>query len=193
MNTCKGGPPWPPSLARRKREAMAKSTNERNANARLMLGAFPSELKPDLADAKNELVSVLVFEVGGIRYAIGVEHTEGVVDCPRITPLPNPPDGVAGIASVRGRMTVAMDLGLNVSEQMVRRRLILVKGDAQLGLLADRVEGVLALEPKKVRPVAHGKDSLTLQRAEFGWPARSYFKSDRQRVPILDVERLGEA
>lgn len=175
------------------RTQMAKSTNDRNANARLMLAAFPLDLGPDRADAKTDLVSVLVFEVGGTRYAIGVEHTEGVVDCPRITPLPNPPDGVAGIASVRGRMTVAMDLGLNVSEQMVRRRLILVKGDAQLGLLADRVEGVLALDPKQVRAVAHGKDSLTLQRAKFGWPARSYFKSDGLRVPILDVERLSEA
>jgi chemotaxis signal transduction protein len=171
---------------------MPKSTNDRDANARLMIAGLSLELGQDSGYGKAELVSVLMFEVGGAPYAIGVEHTEGVVDCPRITPLPNPPDGVAGLASVRGRMTVVMDLGLKVSEP-VRRRLILVKGDAQLGLLADRVEGVLALEPKKVRPVAHGKDSLTLQRAKFGWPARSYFKSGRQRVPILDLERLCEA
>lgn len=171
---------------------MPKSTNDMTANARLMMAAFPLVLGQDPSEGKQELVSVLVFEVDGAPYAIGVEHTEGVVDCPRITPLPNPPDGVAGIASVRGRMTVVMNLGLKVNEQAVRRRLILVKGDAQLGLLADRVEGVTALEPKKVRPVAHGKDSLTLQRAKFGWPAGSYFKSGGQRVPILDVERLCE-
>jgi chemotaxis signal transduction protein len=172
---------------------MPKSTNDRTANARLMMAALPLELRQDPGEGKQELVSVLMFDVGGAPYAIGVEHTEGVVDCPRITPLPNPPDGVVGIAGVRGRMTVVMDLGLKVSEPAVRRRLILVKGDAQLGLLADRVEGVLALEPRKVRPVAHGKDSLTLQRAKFGWRARSYFKSGRLRVPILDVERLCEA
>lgn len=172
---------------------MANPTNDRDAHARLMPGALPLETGQDGRDGKPELVSVLIFEVGGAPYAIGVEHTEGVVDCPRMTPLPNPPDGVVGIASVRGRMTVAMDLGLNVSEQMVRRRLILVKGDAQLGLLADRIKGVLALEPKNIRRVAHGKDSLTLQRAKFGWSAKSYFKSDGVRVPILDVERLSEA
>ena len=172
---------------------MAKSTDDRKANTRRMMAALPLELGQEPGDGKTELVSVLKFEVGGAPYAIGVEYTDGVVDCPRITPLPNPPDGVAGIASVRGRMTVVMDLGLKVSHEPARRRLILVKGDAQLGLLADRVEGVLALEPKKVRPVAHGKDNLTPQRAEFGWPASSYFKSDRQRVPILNVERLGDA
>jgi len=171
---------------------MPKSINDRTANARLMMAAFPLDLGFDAGDGKHDLVSVLMFEVGGVPYAIGVEHTEGVVDCPRITPLPNPPDGVAGIASVRGRMTVVMDFGPGVNEQPLRRRLILVKGDAQLGLLADRVEGVLALEPKKVRPVAHGKDSLTLERAKFGWPAGSYFKSGGRRVPILDVDRLSE-
>ncbi len=172
---------------------MPKPIDDRTANARLMMAAFPLEHGQNSGEGKQELVSVLMFEVGDAPYAIGVEHTEGVVDCPRITPLPNPPDGVAGIVSVRGRMTVVMDLGLKVSQEPLRRRLILVKGDAQLGLLADRVEGVLALEPKKVRPVAHGKDSLTLQRAEFGWPAGSYFKNGRLRVPILDVERLGDA
>jgi chemotaxis signal transduction protein len=159
----------------------------------MMMAAVPLELEQDPEGGKGELISVLLFEVGGSPYAMGVEHTEGVVDCPRITPLPNPPDGVAGIASVRGRMTVVMDLGMKSSAEPQRRRLILVKGDAQLGLLADRVEGVLSLEPKKVRPVAHAKDSLTLRRAEFGWPASSYFKSGRQRVPILDLDRLTEA
>jgi len=172
---------------------MPKPTNDKDANARLMLAAPPLELGQDRGGDRREPVSVLMFEVGGAPYAMGVEHTEGVVDCPRITPLPNPPDGVAGIASVRGRMTVVMDLGLGIVQEPAIRRLILVKGEAQLGLLADRVEGVLALEPKMVRPVAHGKDNLTLQRAEFGWPARSYFKSGRLRVPILDLERLSEA
>jgi chemotaxis signal transduction protein len=170
---------------------MAKSNTKHAAKARKTT-AVALELGHDQSDARAELISVLIFEVGHAPYAIGVEHTEGVVDCPRITPLPNPPDGVIGIASVRGRMTVVMDLGLKASQEP-RRRLILVKGDAQLGLLADRVEGVVVLEPKKVRPVAHGKDSLTQQRAHFGWPASSYFKIDRQRVPILDVERLAEA
>jgi chemotaxis signal transduction protein len=173
---------------------MAESTKHRNARARLPMATLPLEFGiPGPADDKTELVSVLVFEVGGGRYAIGVENTEGVVDCQRIAPLPGPPDGVAGLTSVRGRMTVVMDLSLEMSQEPAKRRLILVKGDAQLGLLADRVEGVLALEPKQVRPVAHGKYDLTAQRAKFDWPAKSYFKSGRLRIPILDIERLSEA
>jgi chemotaxis signal transduction protein len=171
---------------------MTKSRNERNTKARRSVAPLPMELGSEQVHERTELVSVLLFRIGGAAYAIGVEHTEGVVDCPRITPVPNPPDGVSGVASVRGRMTVVMDLGSNGSSEPARQRLILIKGEAQLGLLADRVEGVRALERNKVRPIAHGKDNLTRQRARFDWPAQSYFKGDGTRVPILDIERLSE-
>src|SRR6185436_3752562 len=165
---------------------MVEVTKEKNSNSRAKKGALPLELgmPPGLEGPGDgqTVVSVLMFEVGGAQYAIGVENTEGVVDCPRTSPLPGPPDGVVGLTSVRGRMTVVMDLGLEIRQDCGKRRLILVRGDAQLGILADRVEGVVALEPKNVRPVAHGKDRLTAERAKFGWPAKTYFKSGGQRV-----------
>jgi chemotaxis signal transduction protein len=171
---------------------MTKSRSNTKTRAPRKVAPLPMELGSQEVDEKTELVSVLLFQIDGASYAIGVEHTEGVVDCPRITPVPNPPDGVSGVTSVRGRMTVVMDLGTNGSSEPARQRLILLKGEAQLGLLADRVEGVLALERNKVRPIAHGKDGPTGQRARFNWPAQSYFKGDGTRVPILDIERLTE-
>jgi chemotaxis signal transduction protein len=150
--------------------------------------ALPLELAAAGSDSrKPEATSVLMFEVGGAFYAIGIEQTEGVVDCPRITPAPGAPDGVAGLTSVRGRMTVVMDLGPGAAEQTARRRLILVKGDAQLGLLADRIGGVITLEPKTVRPIANARG------IKFPWPANGYFKSGKRRVPIINVERLSDA
>ena len=162
------------------------------ADARLVSAAgLPLELGQGPGDDRNEHLSVLVFEVGGASYAVGVEFTEGVVDCPRIAPLPSPPDGVAGIVSVRGRMTVVMDLGPKINEQPSRRRLILVKGEAQLGLLADRIEGVVALTPKKVRTITQSNDGKP--RDVFHWPAHLYFTSGKRRVPILEVDRLCES
>lgn len=172
-----------------KRDTPSKRPS-RQTLTELALGSGAS----DADDQKSDLVSVLFFESGGESYAIGVEHTEGVVDCPKLTPLPGAPVAVVGIASVRGRMTIVMELGSEpaAAAHPWKQRLILIKGDAQLALLADRVDGVLALEPKRVRPVAHDKEKLTRQRALFKWPARSYFKSGSQRVPIIDVDRLVE-
>ena len=167
------------------------SSSDLIEKSRLAMSSLPLELgAPQTSDDKSEFLSVLLFDVGGSAYAIGVESTEGVVDCPRITPLPGPPDGVAGLTSVRGRMTVVLDLGARQLENETKQRLILIKGDAQLGLLADRVEGVVALEPKKVRPVSTGKSRNSEQA--FARTATSYFKSGAKRVPIIDVDRLYE-
>lgn len=171
---------------------MTDTNKNAKANSRLGM-VLPLELaSADSEKDKVEVTSVLMFEVGGAAYAIGVEQTEGVVDCPRITPLPSAPEGVAGLTSVRGRMTVVIDLGSNSVEQNIKRRLILVKGDSQLGLVADRIEGVVGLEPKKLRSLEKSKERVTAQRATLGWPAKSYFKRGKRSVPIIDVERLAE-
>ena len=71
---------------------MAKQDTQPNTSSRLGVSGLPMELgMDDLIDGKSDLVSVLSFEVGGEWYSIGVENTEGVVDCPKLTPLPGAP------------------------------------------------------------------------------------------------------
>ncbi|HVF88542.1 MAG TPA: chemotaxis protein CheW [Blastocatellia bacterium] len=139
-------------------------------------------------------VSVLLFRIGGEPYAIGVESTEGVVDCPRISPLPSPPDGIVGVASIRGKITVVMDLSLGSAQPEDRRRLILLRGDAQLGLLADRVEGVLSLTPRQVRSSGTRRQDAQSEASAGSelWPSQNYFKSEGREVPIIDTSRLAE-
>ncbi|HXG64049.1 MAG TPA: chemotaxis protein CheW [Blastocatellia bacterium] len=157
----------------------------------LSLEAFLRQVTSSDAAANEEAVaSFLVFEIAGEPFAIGVEHTEGVVNCPRITPLPHAPEGIAGVVSVRGRITLVMDLSNESGQRQERRRLILLKGDAQLGLLADHVEGVVALPPEKVLELPSRKQPGGQQAAKNAKPLLSYFKKNGRRVPILDVERL---
>lgn len=171
---------------------MAENKKPQRKRARIKIGPIPLVLPTaEQAGDRVDVASVLLFEIGDKAFAIGVENTEGVVDCPRISPLPSPPDGLAGVASVRGRMTLVMDLSLKANLNVSKRRLILIKGEAQLGLLAERVEGVIALDSDKLRQV--GKTQAEREENEDGnWPARSYFTSNNRRVPIIDVERLIE-
>jgi chemotaxis signal transduction protein len=142
-------------------------------------------------DVPVDVVSVLLFEIGGEAFGIGVEHTEGVVDCPRITPLPSAPDGMIGVASVRGRMTLVMDFSLKANPSECKGRLILLKGESQLGLLAERVEGVIALEPETIRK-RKGNDKSAARAGEERWAAPAHFKHEGRLVPLLDVARLAE-
>lgn len=160
---------------------------------KLPIAALGAELTAAVAGVEADGdASLLVFETNRKRFAIGIEHTEGVVDCPGVSPLPSAPDGIIGVASVRGRMTLVMDLGGGANQQGLqgsKRRLILLRGEAQIGLLADRVEGVSAAGPgKMIKPRAGGRQPAE----ETGWPVRAFFKSEQGRVPVVDVERLAE-
>lgn len=173
---------------------MASGKEKAGEKTSVKVRPLPLELigTPEPAVASDQ-VSVLLFVTGDHRFSIGVEQTEGVVDCPRISPLPSPPDGIIGVTSVRGRMTLVMDLNQTSSQPAAKRRLILVKGDAQLGLIADHVEGVLGLEPRQLRAVSRKGERASKQpEVDTTWPVKFYFKNGGQRVPILDIERLSE-
>jgi chemotaxis signal transduction protein len=167
-------------------EGETKATGKSKLTALLLAGVEREEIRTDL-------VSVLVFSVAGKAFAVGVEHTEGVVDCPRITPLPSAPDMIVGVASVRGRITLVVDLNQAANYPLARKRLILLRGEAQLGLLADVVEGVIALEPEAIRTISQERRSLfsrTFNKSEIAWPSQSQFDHNGQQIPIIDSERL---
>jgi len=160
-----------------------------------LAGLSPQVNVSDAAEDRSEVLSVLKFDIGGEVFSVAVDQTEGVVHCPRITPLPAPPHGMVGVASVRGRITLVMDLSLGMNQKPERRRLILLKGEAQLGLLADRVDGVVALEPRSIRKRPERKrasETLVKNEQKSSWPATVYFKDSGRRVPILDIEALTE-
>lgn len=170
---------------------MSKQEKKDRPKTNLAVSPIPlalSALEPE--DVPGDLLSVLLFEIGGERFGIGVEHTEGVVDCPRITPLPSAPEGLIGVTSVRGRMTLVMDLSLKANPTESKQRLILLKGESQLGLLAERVEDVIALEADKIRKRKEN-DKTTLPVGEGRW-APSQFKHEGRLVPLLDAARLAE-
>jgi chemotaxis signal transduction protein len=136
--------------------------------------------KRDVSSDEAELPTYVLFAVGGAAFAIEVTATDGVVDCPRLTPLPDPPDGIIGAGSVRGRMTVVMDLSRGSNWGSGKHRLVLLKGESRLGLLADRVSGVTAIGPAAAPAIDDGR----------GWPIKSFVQYERESIPVLDVERL---
>jgi chemotaxis signal transduction protein len=144
-------------------------------------------------DGQEGTISVLVYSVGTSAMAVNVDQTEGVVDCPRVTPLPNAAEGIIGVASVRGRMTLVVDLSAGAENKPTKQRLILVKGEKQLGLLADRVEGVVSLRKISQKSVSSGRQSPLPKgngSSVSGLPTVSFFRNGEIEMPIIDAERL---
>jgi chemotaxis signal transduction protein len=147
------------------------------------------------ANDNPDAVSILLFSVGDRRFAVGVENTEGVVECPKVTPLPSGPEGIIGIASVRGRMTFVVDASLNEAKPAGKRRLILLRGEAQLGLIADQVHDVLTVDRSDLKRMPERRVSRRLLGGTSGGKqnivlAKEYLRAGGRRVPIMDLELL---
>jgi chemotaxis signal transduction protein len=170
---------------------MAKSKTSSTFNALLRLAALPAKLNPASEENENqEQLSFLVFDIGEECFALAAENIEGIVDCSRITPLPSPPEGIVGITSVRGHMTLVMNLSASQTQSTSRQRLVLLKGESQLGLLADRIEDVVTLSATHIEMRSKREVEKNLQTR---WIGINYFKSKGRVVPIIDFEKLVEA
>jgi len=84
--------------------------------------------------------ALLLFDVASRRFAVPVAAVEEVTEAGFVAPAPFAPESVVGVASVRGRMRLVVDVGGASPESSAY--FVLVRGDAQLAVLADRVVGV---------------------------------------------------
>jgi len=165
-----------------------------DADAESDLVAFEM-VESGAAEGQDGVISVLVYWVGTSSMAINVDQTEGVVDCPRVTPLPNAPDKIIGVASVRGRMTLVMDLSAGSESSAAKQRLILIKGEKQIGIVADRVERVVSLRKivrkgnSTVRASAPLKERIS---QDLRVPTVCFFSNGDIDIPIVDIDRLAE-
>ncbi|HQR37899.1 MAG TPA: chemotaxis protein CheW [Blastocatellia bacterium] len=106
---------------------------------------------PDLADmlggetpdaTAEDAPSFLSFERCGRSFAVDAHVVEAIVKTPPVTSIPYPPPSVAGVAPVRGRVRIVICPANEPDTPSAR--LVLLSGDGQLALAADRVAGIVA-------------------------------------------------
>jgi len=188
-----GGSEGGDGLLRRRPQANSEGSR---ANLPLSLEALSLTLEdPEAEDYDPGAVSILTFVRGNRAFGIEVGNTDGVVECPRITPLPIAPDGVVGVVSVRGRITIVIDAAMESARLESKMKLILVRGEGQMGLLADQVQSVISLSREQLEKVPQGRVSRRLLGAGAGGTktvrlAKLYFKYGGRRVPIVDLDLL---
>lgn len=164
---------------------MARNRTTRTIKALLKLLSRPANVEA-INDTPDEVKkSFLLFEVGEEPFAVPVENIESVIDCPRITPLPYPPDGIIGVTSIHGKIVMVMKLSDRETAVTQKQRLILLQGDEHLGLLAHRIEDVVTVRVDDLR------ENKKAQKKTF-WSAAVYLENKKRQIAILDVEKLAE-
>jgi purine-binding chemotaxis protein CheW len=127
----------------------------------------PSEKKP--VEVAGEEIEILAFRLGGEEYAVTVSDVREVLKIRELTLVPNAPDYILGVASLRGTMLPVIDLGkrlgLTPGVRDEKSRIVVVSPDEEdVGLMVDRVTGVLRIAPDAVKPapenIEHGGEYL---------------------------------
>jgi len=114
-------------------------------------------------------IEMLSFRLSGEEYAVMVADVQEVLKIRELTRVPNAPGYIQGVTSLRGTMLPVIDLcnrlGLKPAERNEKARIIVIRTDDEdVGLIVDRVNGVIRALPESLKPapehVEQGADFL---------------------------------
>jgi purine-binding chemotaxis protein CheW len=102
-------------------------------------------------------VEVVVFTLGGERYALPSAHVREVAAAPALARLPGAPAFVLGLANLRGEVVDVLDLrpflGAAAAPTSAASRLLVLGGDRpELAVWADAVEALQRVDAGALRP-----------------------------------------
>ena len=110
------------------------------------------------AGASEEARSFLTLFVQGEAFALPVEQIGEVIRVPELVPVPRSPASLAGLANLRGTVLPVADLRRLLRREEGARtgeeRVLVLRGEAPLGLLVDAVGRLLDADPDALAPVA---------------------------------------
>jgi purine-binding chemotaxis protein CheW len=132
-------------------------------------GTEPDSPEDAIEPAIIEEMELLSFRLGGEEYAVKVDDVREVLKIRELTLVPNAPDYILGVMSLRGAMLPVIDLcrrlGITQAARDEKTRILVVSPDEEdVGLMVDRVSGVLKVTPDAIKPVPenieHGAEFL---------------------------------
>jgi purine-binding chemotaxis protein CheW len=133
--------------------------------------------------------SWVTFELAGELYALPVARIQEIQRAGGITRVPHAPRPVRGIANLRGRVLVVVDLrqrlGLPPATPDERSRILVVSSrERSLGLLVDAAHQVVGLLPSRIEPPP---SDLVDDRSAY---LAGVVQLDEKLVIALDIDQL---
>lgn len=103
----------------------------------------------DAMDAKLvDEEQVIIFNVGHEEYALRIEQVKEIIRIPELTRIPNVPDYIEGVLSIRNQLLAVTHLGrlLGITHKNMNeanRVLLVTTGEITFGVIVDRVSQVM--------------------------------------------------
>lgn len=129
----------------------------------------------------------LTFSIRNERCAIAIEDILEIISILPITPVPNAPEEIKGIISLRGTVVPVTDLGMLLGHKDTAitedSKIIVIKKEEEfVGFLVDRVSRTLPINLDKLE-----KPPVTGEHAGF---LKGLYNYDKKIIMLLDGEKL---
>jgi len=144
----------------------------------------------------TETRQYLSFRLDEEEFALDISKVREVLDCAKITKVPQTPEFMCGVINLRGSVVPVIDLkrkfGISDTLKTVDSRIIIgevsVDGDATvLGVLADAVNEVMEMDPGSIDPAPR---IGTRMNTDF---IKGMGKRDEEFIMILDIDKVFSA
>lgn len=155
-----------------------------SAPIRVVAAKAPSRTLRERASARSGLAEVLMFRVANEHFAVELGVVEEVIDIPPIHHVPEMPDAMLGVITVRGSLTSLYSPGraLGLPPAAGASALVFRRGRARVALSIDDVDDVVTLDLATLRdaPDPTSDRALVLGVARHG----------AGLIALLDAEAL---
>lgn len=105
---------------------------------------------------ESKIVQLIVFNLGDEEYGADINQVREIIRTGTITPIPDSPDFIKGVANVRGEIPVIIDLKerffLPAKENVGNKHIVMTERDKSIfGLLVDEVTEVLRIPQSDIK------------------------------------------
>lgn len=121
----------------------------------------PSQLKQpspneQLPVEEKKKIGMLFFVIGGEEFAFAMSHVKEIIRPPHLVQIPNPPDYLMGLCSIRGELLPVIDtrrllcINNHAYEQNSRIIIVDIRG-RKYGMMAEKVSEVVHVEASMIK------------------------------------------
>ena len=137
---------------------MSIQASSQSVSPAVNAGAMAERGIADGGPGASGLTQFISFAIGDDQYGVDIMAVREIKGWSQITQLPRQPDYMRGVLNLRGIMVPIIDLrcrfGQGVTEATALHIVIVVQiGTRHVGLLADRVLDIVAINASQVQPV----------------------------------------
>jgi len=105
---------------------------------------------------EEQIVQLIIFDLGNEEFGARIDDVKEIVKVGAITPIPDSPDFIKGMANLRGDIVLAIDLkarfNLSSKEDDMKHMIIRAQDKNLFGLMVDEVTEVLRIPGTEIKP-----------------------------------------